>query len=207
MSKTGKKETFSPPLVVEPTPEELAAKEEKRLREEWEAKQKDKINSIIPDMNAAIFERMIIILPYRASEAVKTIEASFERINLAGLNLSNSRYLNTKELSEAERNNRGLNFLGGFELMDAEFRVYVIEGLGGSGLSMDQFYRDNERTRPNDRKFKMLYNPDIKFKNRLYLDFNCAIKKIRLRDTLSKIMSSPDVYLRSKVPEDMYDTL
>ena len=41
----------------------------------------------------------------------------------------------------------------------------------------------------------------------MYLDFNVALKKIRLRDPLTKIMGSPDVYLRSKVPEDMYDTL
>jgi hypothetical protein len=41
----------------------------------------------------------------------------------------------------------------------------------------------------------------------MYIDFNCSLKKIRLRDTLTKIMGSSDVYLRSKVPEDMYDTL
>ena len=41
----------------------------------------------------------------------------------------------------------------------------------------------------------------------MYLDFNVSIKKIRLRDALTKIMGAPDVYLRSKVPEDMYDTL
>jgi len=53
----------------------------------------------------------------------------------------------------------------------------------------------------------MIFNPEIKFKNRIYQDFNCAIKKIKLRDTLSEIMAAPDIYLRSKVPEDMYDTL
>ena len=53
----------------------------------------------------------------------------------------------------------------------------------------------------------MLYNPQVRFKNRLYIDFNVSIKKIRLRDPLTKIMGAPDVYLRSKVPEDMYDTL
>ena len=53
----------------------------------------------------------------------------------------------------------------------------------------------------------MLYNPQVRFKSRMYLDFNVSIKKIRLRDSLTKIMGAPDVYLRSKVPEDMYDTL
>ena len=135
------------------------------------------------------------------------VEASFERINLAGLNLENSRYLNTKELSEEERNNRQLDFIGGFEIMDSEFRMFIIEGIGGKGRGMDQFYRANERERPNDKKYKMLYNPLVRYKNRMYLDFNVSLKKIKLRDTLTKIMGLPDVYLRSKVPEDMFDTL
>lgn len=161
----------------------------------------------IVDINGAIFERMILIIPYKSPEIVKHIEAVFERINLVGLNLENSRYLNTKELSEEEKADRTLDFLGGFEIMDTDFRMFIIEGLGGKGHGMDQFYRASERSRPNDKKFKMLYNPIVRFKNRLYSEFNVAIKKIRLRDSLTKIMGAPDVYLRSKVPEDMYDTL
>jgi hypothetical protein len=53
----------------------------------------------------------------------------------------------------------------------------------------------------------MLYNPDVRFKNRLYLDFNVQIKKIKLRDPLTRIMGAPDVYIRAKVPEDIYDTM
>jgi hypothetical protein len=63
------------------------------------------------------------------------------------------------------------------------------------------------RQRPNDKKYKMLYNPEVRFKNRLYLDFNVQIKKIKLRDPLTKIMGAPDVYIRAKVPEDIYDTM
>lgn len=136
------------------------------------------------DINGPIYERIVIIVPYKCPETIKHIEAMFERINLTGLNLENARYLNTKELNEEEKNDRTLDFLGGFELMDNEFRMFVIEGLGGRGHSMDQFYRANERTRPNDKKFKMLYNPAVRFKNRLYIDFNASLKKIRLRDNL-----------------------
>lgn len=53
----------------------------------------------------------------------------------------------------------------------------------------------------------MLYNPEVRYKNRMYLDFNVMIKKIKLRDPLTKIMGAPDVYLRAKVPEDIYDTM
>ena len=85
----------------------------------------------------AIFERMVIIVPYKASDKVKSIENAFENINLNGLDLPNARYLNTKELSEDDRNNRDLDFLGGFELIDREMRCYVIEGLGGEGKAMN----------------------------------------------------------------------
>ena len=163
--------------------------------------------SVKEDLNGAIYERMIIVLPYRASESVKLIEEMFETINIEGLGLANARYLNTKELSEDEKRNRSLDFLGGFEIMDSEFRMFVVEGLGGAGRAMDKFYRANARTRPNDKKFKMLYNPQVRYKNRIYQDFNVSMKRIRLRDPLTKIMGSADVYLRSKVSEDMYDTL
>lgn len=132
---------------------------------------------------------------------------SIEKINLEGLKLENYRQLNTKEFCDAERANRTLDFLGGFELMDSEFRMIVIEGLGGKGHSMNKFYKLNERTQPNQRRNKLLYNPEVRFKDRLYWDFNASIKRIKLRDTLTRIMSTPDVFLRSKVPEEIYDTL
>lgn len=53
----------------------------------------------------------------------------------------------------------------------------------------------------------MIYNPEVRYKNRIYVEFNVMIKKIKLRDPLTKIMGAPDVYLRSKVPEDIYDTM
>jgi len=74
---------------------------------------------------------MVIIMPYKSPEAVKLIEETFESINLEGLGLETARYLNTKELSEEDKENRSLDFLGGFEIMDSEFRMFIIEGLGG----------------------------------------------------------------------------
>lgn len=86
-------------------------------------------------------------------------------------------------------------------------RLFIIEGLGGAGNSMDRFYQINERQNPNDKRFKMLYNPECRYKERAYMDLNCSMKLIKLRTSLSKTMQAPDIYLRSKVPEDMYDTL
>jgi hypothetical protein len=64
---------------------------------------------------------------------------------MLGLGVDNVRYLNTKEFSEEERKNRKLDILGAFELIDSECRIYVIEGLGGEGRSMNKFYLENLR--------------------------------------------------------------
>lgn len=74
--------------------------------------------------------------------------------------------------------------MGGFCLMDSETRMYIFEGLGGEGHGIRQFYLENLRDKPNDRKYTLLYNPEVRFKNRIYLDFNVAIKKIKLREPL-----------------------
>lgn len=108
------------------------------------------------------------MIPYKAPATVKTLHDTFENVNLELLNLDSVIYLNTKELTEEERNDRTLDYLGGFELIDSEMRLLLIEGIGGAGNSIDKFYKANEREKPNDKKFKMLYNPDIKFKNRMY---------------------------------------
>lgn len=92
-------------------------------------------------------------------------------------------------------------------MMDSEMRIFVFEGLGGEGKAMHKFYTENQRIRPNDRHFKMLYNPNIRFKQRAYINFECVIKKIKLRNKLTEIIGNPDIYLRSKCPIEMFETL
>jgi hypothetical protein len=80
------------------------------------------------------------MIPYKASEMVNRIESTFEAVNLKNLELPNAAYLTTKELSEDERKNRKLDFLGGFFLMDSETRMYIFEGLGGEDHGVNSFY-------------------------------------------------------------------
>jgi len=53
----------------------------------------------------------------------------------------------------------------------------------------------------------VLYNPEIKFKSRAYMDFNCSLKLIKLRSSLSVTIGAPDIYMRDKVQMDLYETL
>ena len=99
--------------------------------------------SVHEDFSGAVFERMIIIMPYSSPVVVKGIEAMFEQINLLNLNLESANYLSTKELTEVERADRSLDYLGGFEIIDKEFRLFIIEGLGGTNHAMHAFYKAN----------------------------------------------------------------
>ena len=50
--------------------------------------------------------------------------------------------MNTKEFSEEERKNRRIDFVGGFEIMDNEMRLLIVEGLGGRGHGMHILFQN-----------------------------------------------------------------
>ena len=115
------------------------------------------------DTPSVEYTRMLIVMPYRSADKVPQVERSFESINCQLLGLTNNQYLSTYELTETDKRTRSKDYLGGFELLDKEMRMYVVEGIAGEGKSMDLFYRANEREHPNDKRFKMLYNPNVRF--------------------------------------------
>lgn len=60
---------------------------------------------------------------------------------------------------------------------------------------------------PNTETRKILKNKSILYEDRLYQDFNMEIKRIRLRENLSYIISKPSIYIRTKVPEHIYNVI
>lgn len=205
------KKLMPPPEEEEAKEDDAQAEEEVKSAAESEEEPNVLDSSVVEkirDAEAAIYERAVYVLPYEGtSELLMKILNSIETINLKLLEFENVKQLNTKEFSEEERENRKLDFIGGFEIMDSEFRMIVIEGLGGKGHSMNTFYKMNERTQPNQKRLKLLYNPEVRFKYRKYWDFGASLKRIKFRDTLTHTMSSPNVFLRSKVPKEIYETL
>ena len=81
-------------------------------------------------------------------------------------------------------------------------RLFVIEGMQNS---MKLFYKKNERSRPSDMYFKMLYNEEIKYFKRAFGHFGCSIKFIKIRDSISEIMSQPNSF--TKIPQNLLTVL
>lgn len=48
--------------------------------------------------------------------------------------------MSTKEFTPEEKQDRSLDFLSGFCLMDSETRMYFLEGLGGEDKGVNSFY-------------------------------------------------------------------
>ncbi|EGR26983.1 hypothetical protein IMG5_203820 [Ichthyophthirius multifiliis] len=138
---------------------------------------------------------------------VEKIQEIFYEVNMKAGQFEQGgiRAIATKKLTEQERNSRVLDFLGGFEILDDDFRLFVFEGLSDGVMKLlDEKIPINE---PNSESFKILKNSDIKFKERIYQDFNLEIKRIRLRNTLKQILQNADIYIRTKVPENICKAL
>lgn len=87
-----------------------------------------------------IYERAIYIFPYKSKEMVVNLQETINQINLEGLNIKEGgeRALTTYVLSEEEKSNRKKDFISGFEILDDEFRMFILEGL--SDKAMKKFY-------------------------------------------------------------------
>ena len=64
-----------------------------------------------------------------------------------------------------------------------------------------------ERSQANSESFKILRNLNVRFFDRIYTDFNFEIKRIRLREPLTKILGNVDIYIRTKTPENIQNVL
>lgn len=93
------------------------------------------------NLDEAIFARAVYIYPYKSNELLNSLHRTIEEINLEGIGESENVWvLNTKVLSDTEWLDWKLDIIGGFEFIDSEYWILVIEGLGAPGKGMDWFY-------------------------------------------------------------------
>ena len=107
---------------------------------------------------------------------VPKFQAAIVQINLEAFKQTNPLFVSTKALTEEEKNNNDLDIITGFEFIDNEFRTYIIEGLSEKGMKkLEELY---PRLEPNSDKIKIMKNPDIRFKERIYSHFNIDLKRV-----------------------------
>jgi len=109
--------------------------------------------------------------------------------------------LKTMVLKPEQKADKNLDILTGIEVLDNDFRLFVLEGLREG--AMRTFTERIEKAQPNTKQSKIIKNTNIGFLERLYADFNLDIKRIRLRPNLAELLLEPSIYIKSKVPEEI----
>ena len=84
----------------------------------------------------ALYERVIYMLPYKSKESAPKLIELIKTINLQAFDIKdrNPYFLTTKTLTEAEKNNKNLDIITGIQIIDNEFRTFIIEGLSDRGM-------------------------------------------------------------------------
>ena len=79
-------------------------------------------------------ERFIYVTTYLDSNFMSTLKQLFEEINQAAFNLKSVKEIYTKGLSEEERDNNEIDYISGFQLIDKNIRITIIEGITGKAI-------------------------------------------------------------------------
>ena len=150
-----------------------------------------------------IFERFIYITNYYDSDFLAKIKLLFEEINQKAFNLSSPKEINTHSLSEEERQNNDIDYISGFQLLDNQRRITIIEGIAGKAM---QKIKDSfPRTQMNNETKMIFADSNILFDKRIYSKFDLSLKFIKTRDSLDQILTTFDIYLKSTNYRKIYD--
>lgn len=154
-----------------------------------------------------VIERAVYIFRYKNRDFLRLLQATIIDINLDGLKIANGseRDIRTRKLTESEKKDLTLDYIGGVEFIDKHWRIFILEGLGKGGMC--QLEARINKSAPNNSQFKIMKDSTILFDQRLYSDFDVDVKRIKLRTPLKSLILMPNLFLREKVPLEIYEII
>lgn len=178
---------------------ELQAQEEEtagRSQEEASPEKAEDVPEVPPTVRYERFARLVVVVDYRKTTVLKLLLQTVKQHNAEAmqLDLGQARAIATVKLDE-EQKKLDTDIMTGFIVMDRRTRIIVVECLrDGQALSRLLEVLPEENT----AKFKVLFNPELGFSKRLYVDFNLVLKQVKLRQSLDSLTQRPDLCLQSK---------
>ena len=148
-------------------------------------------------------ERFIYVTTYSDEDAMTKIRELFEEINQSAFQLRSVKEIYTKDLTDEEKDNNEIDYISGVQLLDKNLRITIIEGISGKGL---QKVKDKlPKYQMNTKTFMVFSDNRILFNKRIYSKFNLSLKYIKLRDTLTNILTTYDIYMKANKYRDIYN--
>lgn len=193
--KTGKKETHKADEKSKPT---KAAKGKGKNEPPEEEPQGP------PPEKPLNLERFIYITTYYDSNFMQVLKKLFEEINQAAFNLRSVKEIYTRGLSDEERDNNEIDYISGFQIIDKNLRITILEGITGKGMKKVKEYLP--KTQMNSKTLMIFADSNVLFNKRLYSKFDLSLKYIKLRDNLSNILQTYDIYTKATKYKQIYDS-
>ena len=153
--------------------------------------------------NPKNLERFIYITSYTDRQFIETLKTVFEEINQAALELRSPKEIYTQDLTEEQRDDNTIDYISGFQIIDKVMRITIIEGI--TGKAMKKLKEALPKKNMNSANLKILSDSNILFDKRIYSKFDLSLKMIKLRDNLTQILSTFDLYLKAENYKQIYD--
>ena len=148
-------------------------------------------------------ERFIYVTTYSDEDAMTKIRELFEEINQSAFQLRSVKEIYTRDLTDEEKDNNEIDYISGVQLLDKNLRITIIEGITGKGI---QKVKDNlPKYQMNTKTFMVFSDNRILFNKRMYSKFNLSLKYIKLRDTLTNILTTYNIYMKANKYRDIYN--
>ena len=149
-------------------------------------------------------ERFIYVTTYYDGNFMQTLKKLFEEINQSAFKLRSVKEIYTRGLSEEERENNEIDYISGFQIIDKNLRITILEGI--TGMAMKKIKESLPKTQMNSKTFMIFADSRVLFNKRLYSKFDLSLKYIKLRDNLTNILLTYDIYTKANKYRQIYDT-
>ena len=149
-------------------------------------------------------ERFIYITIYLDSNFMKIIKQLFEEINQQAFKLRSVKEIYTRGLTEEERDNNEIDYISGFQIIDKTIRITIIEGI--TGMAIKKVKESLPKNQMNTKNLMIFADSTVLFNKRLYSKFDLSLKFIKLRDNLSNILQTYDIYTKANKYRQIYDS-
>ncbi|EPQ17890.1 Putative protein FLJ43738 [Myotis brandtii] len=100
-----------------------------------------------------------------------------------------------------------LDVLTGFHLLDGKIHLLILEGLADQGLKRLWESHQSRITKAECGTYKVLYNSQLLFQQRLYADLDTILYHMHLCKPLSQLMKHVALHLRSRVMQKAFRAL
>ncbi|XP_067683346.1 uncharacterized protein [Haliotis asinina] len=159
--------------------------------------------------NECPFGRIIFLFDYKNVSMLHKLQDLIASINAHALELDDmpqhviNAALSTYKLSAEQQQSRELDIITGFQVLDGNMHLFVLEGLRDKAVHVLW----EALPQPHNSDVTVLFNSDMLFSSRLYGPLDVDLCRVKLHEPLSIITQQSLLYVRDMVPKPCFQAL